>query len=112
MKHWASDLSLLAPSLLQGECVLICVQWLQGSPWHCCLLRWHDEGECLPKVVEVSSPEVGANVGHLFSNVVNQEQGNIIVNYNRPLSSEVLSPRGYNTHQTKVKNYIPLSFII
>ena len=27
----------------------------------------------------LSSPEVGANVGHLFSNVVNQEQGNTIV---------------------------------
>jgi hypothetical protein len=27
----------------------------------------------------LSSPEVGTNVGHLFSNVVNQEQGNIIV---------------------------------
>ena len=37
-------------------------------------LFWrHDEGLCLPKVfetqkVEVSSPEVGANVGDLFSN--------------------------------------------
>jgi hypothetical protein len=30
-------------------------------------------------VVEVSSPEVGANVGHSFSNAVNQEQGNTIV---------------------------------
>jgi hypothetical protein len=37
------------------------------------------KGGCLPKVVEVSSPEVGANVGHLFSNAVNQEQGNKIV---------------------------------
>jgi hypothetical protein len=25
----------------------------------------------LPKVVEVSSPEVDANVGHLFSNAIN-----------------------------------------
>jgi hypothetical protein len=36
----------------------------------------------LPKVfkaqkMEVSSPEVGANVGDLFSNAMNQEQGNI-----------------------------------
>jgi hypothetical protein len=35
----------------------------------------------LPKVfkiqkMEVSSPEVGANVGDLFSNAMNQEQGN------------------------------------
>jgi hypothetical protein len=30
--------------------------------------------EAIVVVVEVSSPEVGANVGHLFSNVVNQEK--------------------------------------
>jgi hypothetical protein len=36
--------------------------------------------DALPKVVEVNSPEVGANVGHLFSNAINQEQGNTIVN--------------------------------
>ena len=71
----------MAPSLSQRECVLICVQWLQGNPWHRCPLRWLVEGECLTKVVEVSSLEVGANVGHLFSNVVNQEQGNTIVKY-------------------------------
>jgi hypothetical protein len=29
----------------------------------------------------LSSPEVGANVVHLFSNTVNQEQGNTIVRY-------------------------------
>jgi hypothetical protein len=28
----------------------------------------------------LSSPEVGANVGHLFSNAINQEQGNTIIN--------------------------------
>jgi hypothetical protein len=36
--------------------------------------------DALLKVVEVSSLEVGANVDHLFSNAINQEQGNIIVN--------------------------------
>jgi hypothetical protein len=36
--------------------------------------------DALPKIVEVSSPEVSANVGLLFSNVVSQEQGNTIVN--------------------------------
>jgi hypothetical protein len=35
----------------------------------------------LLKVVKVSSPEVGANLGHLFSNAMNQEQGNTIVKY-------------------------------
>jgi hypothetical protein len=29
----------------------------------------------------LSSPEVGANVGHLFSNVVDQEQGNTIIKH-------------------------------
>ena len=58
--------------------------------------------DALPKVVEVSLPEVGANVGHLFSNTVCQEQVNTIVNCKRPSSSEALSPYGYNTHQTKV----------
>jgi hypothetical protein len=43
---------------------------------------------------------------------VNQEQGNIIVNYYGPLSSEALSPHGYNAHQTKDKNDIPSSFYI
>jgi hypothetical protein len=62
--------------------------------------------------MEVNSPEVGANVGHLFSNDVSQEQGNTIVNYNRPLSSEVLFSHGYNTHQKKVEKDIPSSFIM
>jgi hypothetical protein len=37
--------------------------------------------EVIVAIVEVSSPEVGANVGHLFSNAVSQEQGNAIVNH-------------------------------
>jgi hypothetical protein len=35
--------------------------------------------EAIVAVVEVSSPEVGANVGQLFSNAIDQEQGNTIV---------------------------------
>jgi hypothetical protein len=35
-----------------------------------------ERSHCLRKV-EVSSPEVGANVGDLLSNAMNQEQGNI-----------------------------------
>jgi hypothetical protein len=38
------------------------------------------------------------HVGHLFSNVVNQEQDNTIVNDYGPLSSEAVSPKGYNAH--------------
>jgi hypothetical protein len=36
--------------------------------------------EAIVAVVEVSSPEVGANVVHLFSNAIDQEQDNTIVN--------------------------------
>jgi hypothetical protein len=36
--------------------------------------------EAIITVVEVSSLEVDANVGHLFSNTIDQEQGNTIVN--------------------------------
>jgi hypothetical protein len=32
--------------------------------------------EAISSIVEVSSPEVGTNVGDLFSNAMNQEQGN------------------------------------
>jgi hypothetical protein len=49
-------------------------------------------------------------VGHLFSMVVDQEQGNTIVNYYGPSFSKVLSPHGYNTHQMKVEKDIPSSF--
>jgi hypothetical protein len=35
--------------------------------------------EAITVVVEVSSPKVGANVVYLFSNTVDQEQGNTIV---------------------------------
>jgi hypothetical protein len=36
--------------------------------------------EAIVTTVEVSSPEVGANVGHLFSKAMDQEQGNTNVN--------------------------------
>jgi hypothetical protein len=58
----------------------------------------------------LSSPEMGANVGHLFSNVVGQEQGNTIVNYYGPSSLEALSSHRHNAHQMKVKKDIPSSF--
>jgi hypothetical protein len=35
--------------------------------------------EAIIVIVVVSSPEVGANVGHLFSTAMNQEQGNTFV---------------------------------
>jgi hypothetical protein len=37
--------------------------------------------EAIVAAVEVGSLDMGANVGHLFSNVVKQEQGNTIVKY-------------------------------
>jgi hypothetical protein len=49
-------------------------------------------------------------VGHLFSNVVDQELDNTIVNYYRPSSSEALSSHGNNAHHAKVKKNLPSSF--
>jgi hypothetical protein len=52
----------------------------------------------LAKSGRSGSPDVDTNVGHLFSNVVYQEQGNTIVSHYRPSSSETLSPHGYNAY--------------
>ena len=43
---WTGGLSLLASGLSERESILVCVQWLQCSPWRCYLLRRHDEGWC------------------------------------------------------------------
>jgi hypothetical protein len=51
-------------------------------------------------------------VVHLFSNVVNQEQGNTIVKGQVPLSSEILSTLGYNDLQTKVMKDMLSLFIM
>jgi hypothetical protein len=56
-----------------------------------------------------SSDSANGPVGHLFLNAMNQEQGNIIVNDNRPSSSETLLPQGCNARHTKVRNDIPSS---
>jgi hypothetical protein len=50
-------------------------------------------------------------VGHLFSNTVNQEQGNTIVKGQGPSSFEALSTLGYNDLQTKVMKDMPSSFM-
>jgi hypothetical protein len=52
-------------------------------------------------LMAVSSVVNLPTVGHLFSNVVTQEQGNTLVNCKRPSSSEALFLHGYNVHQTK-----------
>jgi hypothetical protein len=49
-------------------------------------------------------------VGHLFSNVVDQEPGNTIVNDYGPSSSEALSSHKNNAHQTKIGKDLPSSF--
>jgi hypothetical protein len=48
-------------------------------------------------------------VGHLFSNVVNQEQSNTIVKDQGPSSFEALPPLGFNDHRTKVMKDMPSS---
>jgi hypothetical protein len=71
LKCWASSLSFLASGFSERERLLVCVQWLQCSPWRCFLLRGMTKVDALPKVVEVSTPEVGANVVYLFLNAIN-----------------------------------------
>jgi hypothetical protein len=52
-----------------------------------------------------------AAVGHLFSNTVDQEQGNTIVRDEVPSSSETPSPFKYNGSRTKVLKDIPSTFV-
>jgi hypothetical protein len=49
-------------------------------------------------------------VDHLFSNVVDQEKGNTIVNYYGSSSSETLYLHRNNAHGTKVKKNVPSPF--
>jgi hypothetical protein len=58
----------------------------------------------------MSSPEVDANVGHLFSNAMNRKQDNANVNGERLSSSEALYPLGYNDLRTKAMKGIPSSY--
>jgi hypothetical protein len=61
-------------------------------------------------VVEKGSPEVGANVGNLFSNAISLEQDNTgNVKYYSPSSFEALFPLEYNDLWTKVVKGIPSS---
>jgi hypothetical protein len=53
---------------------------------------------------------MGANVGHVFSNAMNQEQDNTIVKDKGPSSSEALFPLGFNGHRTKVTKDMHSSF--
>jgi hypothetical protein len=85
--------------LMKGPCTLTCCTLLCAS-FFCFLLAGSEleppvigstifvtEGDAawllykaIATTVEVSSPEVGTNVGHLFSKTMNQEQGNTNVN--------------------------------
>jgi hypothetical protein len=72
LKCWTSGLSLLASSLLERERV----SWFVSSGYSAApgaVIFFGDmtKVDSLPKVVEVSTLEVGANVGDLFSNAMN-----------------------------------------
>jgi hypothetical protein len=73
LECWTGGLSLLASSLSERErespdlCPVAIVQQL----WRCYLLRRHDEGQCFAEGCGSGTPEVGANVGDLFSNAMN-----------------------------------------
>jgi hypothetical protein len=72
LECWTSDLPLLASSLSERERV----SWFVSSgcsaaPGAVIFFGGMKKVDALPKVVEVSTPEVGANVGDLFSNAMN-----------------------------------------
>jgi hypothetical protein len=66
-------------------------------------------GGCL-SALNIRILRIRTPVGHLFSNTINQEQGNTFVNGQRPSSFEALHPLGYNDLQTKVMKDTPSSF--
>jgi hypothetical protein len=72
LECWTSGLSLLALRLSERERV----SWFVSSgcsaaPGAVIFFGGMAKVDALPKVVEVSTPEVGANVGDLFSNAMN-----------------------------------------
>jgi hypothetical protein len=92
--------------LMKGHCTPTCCTLLYAS-FFCFLLAGSEleppvigstsfiaEGattwfpcEAIVTIVEVSLLEVGANVGHLFSNAIYQEQDNTIVSHYGPSSN-------------------------
>jgi hypothetical protein len=79
LECWTSGLSLLASSLSESESLLVCVQWLQCSTSVVIFFGGMTKVDALPKVVEVSTPEVGANVGDLFSNASASQEAKVQV---------------------------------
>jgi hypothetical protein len=78
LKCWAGSLSFLAS---RREIV----SWFVSSgcsaaPGATVFFGGMTKVDASSKVVEVSTPKVDTNVGYLFSNAMNQEQDNTIVN--------------------------------
>jgi hypothetical protein len=66
LECWTGGLSLLASSLSERESSSGC----SAAPGAVIFFGGMTKVYALPKVVEVSTPEVGANVGDLFSNAM------------------------------------------
>jgi hypothetical protein len=76
LKCWTGGLSLLALSLSERERERERVSWFvsngcSAAPGAVIFFGGMTKVYALPKVVEVSTPEVGAIVGDLFSNAMN-----------------------------------------
>jgi hypothetical protein len=78
LECWTGGLSLLASSLSERERVSWSVSSGRSAvaPDAVIFFGGMTKVNALPKVVEVGTPEVGANVGDLFSNAMSYEQGN------------------------------------
>jgi hypothetical protein len=77
LKCWTGGLSLLASILSERERVSWFVSnGCSAAPGAVIFFGGMTKVDALSKIVEVSTPEVGANVGDLFSSAMIQEQGN------------------------------------
>ena len=71
LECWTGGLSLLALSLSERGSWFVSSGCSAAAPGAVIFFGGMTKVSALPKVVEVSTPEVGTNVGDLFSNAMN-----------------------------------------
>jgi hypothetical protein len=71
LKYWAGSLSLLLLAPWRESVSWFMSSGCSATPGDVVFFGGMMKVDALPMVVEVSTPEVGANVGYLFSNTIN-----------------------------------------
>jgi hypothetical protein len=79
--RWSGSLPFIVLGFSQREPLLVSVQRLNATPHAIAFFGGMSNvvARAIAENDRLSSPEVGTNVGHLFSNAMNQEQSNTIV---------------------------------